>query len=44
MNLKRFKYETGLDIIAPLKHGTRWLEEETNPIGIDEILSLKNEY
>lgn len=42
MNLKRFKYETGLDIIAPLKHGTRWLEEETNPIVIEERLYLQN--
>ena len=31
MVFKRFQYENGLDIIAPLKHGTRWLEEETNP-------------
>lgn len=42
MNLKRFKYKTGLDIIAPLKHGTRWLEEETNPISIEEQLYLQN--
>ena len=35
MNLKRFKYENGLDIIAPLKHGTRWLEEKTNPLSIE---------
>jgi hypothetical protein len=42
MNLKRFKYENGLDIIAPLKHGTRWLEEKTNPISIEEIYSMKN--
>jgi hypothetical protein len=29
-----FKYENGMDIVAPLKHGTRWLEEKTNPISI----------
>lgn len=40
MNLKRFRYKTGLDIIAPLKHGTRWLEEKTNPISIEEIYSM----
>lgn len=33
---KRFQYINGLDIIAPLKHGTRWLDEETNPIKIIE--------
>lgn len=42
MNLKRFRYENGLDIIAPLKHGTRWLEEKTNPISIVEIYSINN--
>jgi hypothetical protein len=42
MNLKRFKYENGLDIIAPLKHGTRWMEEKTNPISIEEIYSIRN--
>ena len=42
MNLKRFRYESGLDIIAPLKHGTRWLEEKTNPISIEEIFSTIN--
>lgn len=42
MNLKRFRYEDGLDIIAPLKHGTRWLEEKTNPISIEEIYSMHN--
>jgi hypothetical protein len=42
MNLKRFKYENGLDIIAPLKHGTRWLEEKTNPISIEEIFAINN--
>ena len=31
-----FKYENGMDIIAHLKHGTRWLEEKTNPISIIE--------
>ena len=41
MNLKRFRYKTGLDIIVPLKHGTRWLEEKTNPISIEEIYSMK---
>jgi hypothetical protein len=39
MVLKRFKYENGLDIIAPLKCGTRWLENETNPISIEEMWS-----
>lgn len=34
MMLKRFTYENGLDIIVPLKCGTRWLEEKTNPIEI----------
>jgi hypothetical protein len=29
-----FKYENGMDIVAPLKHGTRWLEEKTNPSSI----------
>jgi hypothetical protein len=42
MNLKRFRYENGLDIIVPLKHGTRWLEEKTNPISIEEIYSINN--
>ena len=42
MNLKRFRYENGLDIIVPLKHGTRWLEEKTNPISIEEIYSTKD--
>jgi hypothetical protein len=37
MVLKRFTYENGLDIIAPLKCGTRWLEEKTNPIKIEEL-------
>ena len=37
MVLKRFRYENGLDIIAPLKCGTRWLEEKTNPIKIEEL-------
>jgi len=37
MVLKRFTYENGLDIIAPLKCGTRWLENETNPIKIEEF-------
>jgi hypothetical protein len=31
-----FKYENGMDIVAPLKHGTRWLEEKTNPSSIIE--------
>lgn len=34
MVFRRFTYENGLDIIAPLKCGTRWLEEWTNPIDI----------
>jgi hypothetical protein len=34
LNLKRFIYEHGMDIIAPLKHGTRWLEEKTNASSI----------
>ena len=42
MNLKRFRYNSGLDIIAPLKHGTRWLEEKTNPISIEEIYRIDN--
>jgi hypothetical protein len=42
MNFKRFRYRSGHDIIAPLKHGTRWLEEKTNPISIEEIYSIKN--
>ncbi len=29
-----FKYENEMNIVAPLKHGTRWLEEKTNPISI----------
>ena len=37
MVIKRFTYENGLDIIAPLKCGTRWLEEKTNPIKIEEL-------
>jgi len=36
MIIKRFKYKNGLDIIAPLKCGTRWLENETNPISIEQ--------
>lgn len=46
MVYRRFQYEDGLDIIAPLKHGTRWLDEEANPnIIIEDPLSrieLKN--
>ena len=34
--MKIFKYENGMHIIAPLKHGTRWLEEKTNPSSIKE--------
>jgi hypothetical protein len=41
MNFKRFRYRSGHDIIAPMKHGTRWLEEKTNPISIEEIFSIK---
>jgi hypothetical protein len=41
MNFKRFRYSSGHDIIAPMKHGTRWLEGKTNPISIDEIHSIK---
>ena len=37
MNLKSFRYENGMCIIAPLKHGTRWLEQKTNPIGIEDF-------
>ncbi len=37
MILKRFTYKNGLDIIAPLKCATRWLEEKTNPIKIEEL-------
>ena len=33
-NLLLFKYEIAMDIVAPLKHGTRWLEEKTNPVSI----------
>jgi hypothetical protein len=40
MVLKRFRYENGLDIIAPLKCGTRWLENETNPIKIEELSTI----
>lgn len=36
MVYRRFQYKNGLDIIAPLKHGTRWLEEETTPNKIIE--------
>jgi hypothetical protein len=36
MVLKRFSYEGDVDILAPLKCGTRWLEEHTNPISIKE--------
>jgi len=39
MVLKRFKYKNGLDVIAPLKCGTRWLENKTNPISIEELSS-----
>jgi hypothetical protein len=31
LRFKVFKYENGMDIVAPLKHGTRWLEEKTSP-------------
>jgi|LauGreDrversion4_2_1035121.scaffolds.fasta_scaffold37394_3 hypothetical protein len=34
MQYIRYFYENGLDIITPVKHGTRWLEEKTNPIQI----------
>jgi len=37
MVFKRFTYENGLDIIAPLKCGTRWLEQETNPMNVQLI-------
>ena len=37
MVLKRFTYKNGLDIIAPLKCGTRWLEEKTNAIKMEEF-------
>ena len=40
MVLKRFRYENGLDIIAPLKCGTRWLENKTNPIKIEELSTI----
>jgi hypothetical protein len=40
MVLKRFRYENGLDIITPLKCGTRWLEEKTNPIKIEELSTI----
>ena len=40
MVLKRFTYESGLDIIAPLKCGTRWLEEKTNPIKMEEFNTI----
>jgi hypothetical protein len=40
MVLKRFTYENGLDIITPLKCGTRWLEEKTNPIKIEELSTV----
>jgi len=40
MVLKRFTYENGLDIIAPLKCGTRWLEEYTNPIKLEELSTI----
>ena len=33
-NFMLFKYENGMNIVAPLKHGTRWLEEKTNPVSI----------
>ncbi len=36
MVLKWFTYENGMNIIVPLKCGTRWLEEKTNPIEIKE--------
>lgn len=42
MVIKRFTYENGLDIIAPLKCGTRWLEEKTNPIKIEELWLAAN--
>jgi hypothetical protein len=31
---KLFKYENAINIVAPMKHGTRWLEEKTNPTSI----------
>jgi hypothetical protein len=34
LKFKVFKYENGMHIVAPLKHGTRWLEEKTNPSSI----------
>jgi hypothetical protein len=40
MVIKRFGYENGLNIIAPLKCGTRWLEEKTNPIKIEELSTI----
>ena len=40
MVLKRFTYENALDIIVPLKCGTRWLENETNPIKIEELSTI----
>ena len=39
MVLKRFIYENGLDIVAPLKCGTRFLENETKWVECSEISS-----
>jgi hypothetical protein len=36
LNFILFKYENGMNIVAPLKHGTRWLEEKTNPSSMTE--------
>jgi hypothetical protein len=43
MTLTRFRYSNGLDIIAPLKHGTRWLEEKTNPLSFKTNLHIRGE-
>jgi len=40
MVLKRFTYESGLDIITPLKCGTRWLQQETNPLLMEEYNTM----
>jgi hypothetical protein len=37
MIVKKFSYTNKFDVIAPLKCGTRWLEENTNPNHIEEI-------
>jgi hypothetical protein len=38
MIVRKFSYTNKFDVLAPLKCGTRWLEKNTNPNNIEEII------